>query len=137
MLSKHIRQFGAYIVGRKVGMNDGEILSTLPSNLRTELVLFLYRNTLRKVPFFDDKAPQFIAELVTVMKIEFYSPGDFVIIQEERAAEMFFVTEGTLSVRLYENRPNLSREFVVYCQHVLSDLLVFLFQPQSQLSTKE
>ena len=48
--------------------------SELSLPLRTELVLYLYREALEKLPFFQKKDPQFIVHIVTSLKLEYYAP---------------------------------------------------------------
>lgn len=43
-----------------------------------------------------------------MMKIEFHAPGDFLVVQGDLSTEMYFVGEGILGIREYENKPNLS-----------------------------
>jgi hypothetical protein len=42
--------------------------------LRTELVLFMYRDALERVPFFQGKDPLFIADVVSHLKLQYFSP---------------------------------------------------------------
>jgi hypothetical protein len=42
--------------------------------LRTEVILYLYRDTVEKVPFFHGKEPQFLADLVTCLRLEYFAP---------------------------------------------------------------
>ena len=106
-LSLRIRQFYDYIVEREVRNDETDIIAGLPSKLRTEIILFLFREIMVKVNYFQNKAPQFIAELVMNMKIEFYTPGDFVVVQGEMSTEMYFVVEGRLHIRDYGDVENL------------------------------
>lgn len=97
-----MREFYSYVVMKELDA-DSEIIGGLPSKLRTQIILFLFRDTLAKVLYFENKPPQFIAEIVMMMKIEFYSPGDFVVVQGEMSTEMYIVVEGRLSIRAYEH----------------------------------
>ncbi len=42
--------------------------------LRTELILYLYRDILGGVPFFKGKDPQFIVRIVPLLRLEYYGP---------------------------------------------------------------
>ncbi|GMH45876.1 hypothetical protein BSKO_13839 [Bryopsis sp. KO-2023] len=108
-LCNRIRQFYGYIVDKEVRNDETDIISGLPNKMRVEVVLFLFRDIMSKVMYFDNKAPQFIAELVMMMKIEFYAPEDFVVVQGEMSTEMYFIGEGTLAIRNYENMENLPK----------------------------
>lgn len=110
MMASKIRQFYSYIVDKEVRNDETDIIAGLPNKLRTDVILFLFRETLEKVQYFESKAPQFIAELVMMMKIEFYAPEDFVVVQGEQSTEMYFVGEGALAIRSYEDIENLPSE---------------------------
>ena len=51
-LMTKIRRFHSKAAEHHV-LNDVEIVSQLSTSLRTELLLFLYRDTLEKIPFFE------------------------------------------------------------------------------------
>ncbi|GMH41134.1 hypothetical protein BSKO_09044 [Bryopsis sp. KO-2023] len=109
IMANKIRQFYSYIVDKEVRNDETDIIAGLPNKLRTEVILYLFRETLEKVLYFENKAPKFIAELVMMMKIEFYAPEDFVVVQGEQSTEMYFVGEGTLAIRDYGNIENLPK----------------------------
>lgn len=112
-LGHKVREFYSYLTLKEVANDDSEIIGGLPSRLRTQLILFLFRDTLAKVLYFEDKPPQFIAELVMKMRLEFFSPGDFIVVQAEASTEMYIVVEGRLSIRAYENIQELHEQ--LYC----------------------
>lgn len=43
--------------------------------LRTELVLYLHRDALERVPFFHGKDPLFISDVVACLKLQHFAPG--------------------------------------------------------------
>ena len=55
---------------QKPALPDAEL--SVP--LRTELVLFMYREALERVPFFCGKDPLFIADVVSRLKLQYFSP---------------------------------------------------------------
>lgn len=73
-LADRIRGFYAYIIEREVQNDEADIIAGMSTALKTEVVLFLYRDTLEKVPFFRGKHPHFIAAVVTYLKMEYYGP---------------------------------------------------------------
>lgn len=48
-------------------------LTGLSAPLKTELVLFLYRDVLRRVPFFKGKDTQFITSVITHLHLDYFS----------------------------------------------------------------
>lgn len=74
VLADRVRNYYNYIVERQIQHDEEDIISGLSSSLRTEVVLFMYREALEGVPFFRGKHPQFITSLVTYLKLEYYCP---------------------------------------------------------------
>lgn len=64
------------------------ILDELNSVLRSEVLLFLERDLVKKIPFFNDKIPQFIAEMICMLQPLVIQAGDFIIRQGDQADEM-------------------------------------------------
>lgn len=63
----------------KDGFDDQQVLDMLPEHLRFDLSLYLNRDLIRKVPFFNDSEVGFIKRLAIHLRPQLYSPGDFVI----------------------------------------------------------
>jgi len=64
------------------------ILSELNSGLRAEVLLFLERDLVHKIPFFDDKIPQFVADMVCLLQPVVVQGGAFIIKEGDQADEM-------------------------------------------------
>lgn len=94
----------------RIDSDGAEIVSRLPDALRVETTLFLYKDTIAKLPFFDKKPNSLISELIAAMRTEIQSTGDFVAVQGERFTCMHFVSKGTLSVVRFDTQPCLSSE---------------------------
>jgi hypothetical protein len=73
-LADRVRNFYNYVLVREVHADEAEIISGLSSSLRNKTVMFLYKDAVEKVPFFRNKHPQFIASIVTCLKLEYYAP---------------------------------------------------------------
>ncbi|GAX74590.1 hypothetical protein CEUSTIGMA_g2038.t1 [Chlamydomonas eustigma] len=101
-LSNKVRDYYNYCVARTIHVDEAEIIAGLSVGLRMQVVMHLYREALERVPLFQGKPPQFITSLVTYLKLEYYSPGDIVVRQGEVGPEMYFISEGTLEVRVYD-----------------------------------
>ncbi|GMH39840.1 LOW QUALITY PROTEIN: hypothetical protein BSKO_07744 [Bryopsis sp. KO-2023] len=101
-LSTRVRNFYSYVTEREVQKDESDIIRGLSSQLQQEVLLYLYRETLEKVPFFRGKHPQFITMLVQHLKLEFCAPGEYVVREGDIGSEMYFVAEGILEVRTYK-----------------------------------
>ncbi|GMH40004.1 hypothetical protein BSKO_07908 [Bryopsis sp. KO-2023] len=100
-LAERVRTFFNYILSRQIIVEETSIINELSLPLRTEVVLYLYREALERLPFFQGKDPQFIVHIVTSLKLEYYAPGEVVIRQGDPGNVMYFVGNGRLEVRLY------------------------------------
>jgi cyclic nucleotide gated channel alpha 3 len=58
--------------------NLADDLGTLPSNLRKAIAMDVHMDTLKRVHVFQDCEPGLLGELVTKLKLQIYSPGDYV-----------------------------------------------------------
>ncbi len=59
-------------------VNEDEVLESLPDNLRKEIAMNVHMETLKRVAIFQDCEPGLLEELVTKLKLQIYSPGDYV-----------------------------------------------------------
>ncbi|GMH59532.1 hypothetical protein TrST_g11508 [Triparma strigata] len=74
------------------------ILDELSSNLRAEILLFVERVLIEKIPFFKGKIPQFVADCITMFQPMVFQEGDFIIKEGSAADEMYFLTKGRCAV---------------------------------------
>ncbi|GMH71165.1 hypothetical protein TL16_g05580 [Triparma laevis f. inornata] len=74
------------------------ILDELSSNLRSEILLFVERVLIEKIPFFKGKIPQFVADCITMFQPMVFQEGDFIIKEGSAADEMYFLTKGRCAV---------------------------------------
>uniref|UniRef100_A0A061QTN1 Potassium sodium hyperpolarization-activated cyclic nucleotide-gated channel protein n=1 Tax=Tetraselmis sp. GSL018 TaxID=582737 RepID=A0A061QTN1_9CHLO len=108
-LQQKIRKFYSLAAQQQL-TDDISIVNQLSTPLRTELLLFLYRNTLEKVPFFQGQDPQFVTSLVSKLQIEYYAEGDIVLKEGDHGNVMFFVVRGHLETRHYNFQDNNREE---------------------------
>lgn len=97
-LKDRVKSYYDYLWSRNKGIKEEEILSDLPSALRTEVSLYLYRDVLAKVPIFQKADKIFLNALVKILKPVVFSPGDYIIVQGEIGKEMYFISSGQVEV---------------------------------------
>eukprot|EP00775_Hariotina_reticulata_P011835 gene11835-11979_t len=102
-LAEKVRSYYNYVVAREVQSEEAAIIAGLSSSLRMQVVLHLYQEAVEKVPFFSGRNPHFITSVVTYLRLEYYSPGDIVVRQGDYGDRMYFLGEGMLEVRVYED----------------------------------
>ena len=59
-------------------LQGGDVIEILPYNLRKEIAMSVHIETLKRVKIFQDCEPGLLEELVTKLKLQIYSPGDYV-----------------------------------------------------------
>lgn len=64
-----------------------------------QVLLTLHARMFDRLPFLHDKHPQFLEQILPLLKLEFYASGEHVLWQHDISTEMYFVVEGTLEVR--------------------------------------
>ncbi|GBG29401.1 Potassium/sodium hyperpolarization-activated cyclic nucleotide-gated channel 1 [Hondaea fermentalgiana] len=78
--------------------SEHAILDDLSPALRREVVLFLNRDMVDKVPFFQGQDDNFICRLILCMTAEVCAPLDMIIRQGEVGKAMYFVRRGLVEV---------------------------------------
>ena len=65
-----------------------EILNELGSSLRSEVLLFMEEELISKIPFFNDKVPQFVADAITMFQPMVFQESDYIVREGTQADEM-------------------------------------------------
>lgn len=79
-------------------MNDKQTLQVLPYKLQAEIAMHVHFETLRKVRIFQDCEAGLLAELVLNLKLQVFSPGDYICRKGDIGREMYIVKKGKLQV---------------------------------------
>lgn len=74
------------------------MLSALPDKLKTEIAIRVHMNTLKDVRIFKDCEPGLLEALVLKLKLQVFSPGDYICRKGDVGKEMYIVKSGELSV---------------------------------------
>jgi hypothetical protein len=97
-LQRRIRDFYSYRWEKRLGFDESAILDDLPPSLQGDVSLFLKRDVIEKVPFFQGATDELIREIALAMRPQVYMPGDLVFRAGEKGAEMFFIGRGEVEV---------------------------------------
>eukprot|EP00638_Chattonella_subsalsa_P012254 CAMPEP_0117795248 /NCGR_PEP_ID=MMETSP0948-20121206/11185_1 /TAXON_ID=44440 /ORGANISM="Chattonella subsalsa, Strain CCMP2191" /LENGTH=746 /DNA_ID=CAMNT_0005626147 /DNA_START=15 /DNA_END=2255 /DNA_ORIENTATION=- len=95
-----IRRHYEYSWKRTQVYNEEEILSELPTTVRTEVALYIHQQTIMKVPFLRDLGEDVVPMLVHKLKPILASPRDVIIKEDYFGEEMYFVVGGELKMFL-------------------------------------
>ncbi|XP_066984411.1 cyclic nucleotide-gated cation channel subunit A [Macrobrachium rosenbergii] len=87
-----------YLWSNKQSLDEEGVLRLLPDKLKAEIAIHVHLDTLKQVRIFQDCEPGLLVELVLKLKLQVFSPGDFVCRKGDVGKEMYIVKRGNLSV---------------------------------------
>lgn len=97
-LQRRIVDYFGYMWQQRAAFDESNILTLLPSGIRTEVSLHLKRDVIQRVPFFRDATENFIREIASEMRPLVVTPGEFVFHSGDPAGNMYFISRGNLEV---------------------------------------
>nr|CFW94214.1 Eka-cGMP gated channel alpha 2 protein [Euperipatoides kanangrensis] len=97
-LEKRVIKWFDYLWTNKQSFDEEVILATLPDKLRAEIAIHVHLDTLKQVSIFQDCEPGLLVELVLKLKLQVFSPGDFICRKGDIGKEMYIVKRGKLGV---------------------------------------
>jgi hypothetical protein len=87
-----------YIWARYGGVNESEILSTLPPSLKSAVTSYLVGPFISPLPFFADCSDQLMTYLINLFQPRIFLHGDSIVTFGERGKEMFVIEKGNAQV---------------------------------------
>jgi CRP-like cAMP-binding protein len=97
-LERRVIKWFDYLWTNKQSLDEEAILSTLPDKLKAEIAIHVHFETLKRVSIFQDCEPGLLVELVLKLKLQVFSPGDYICRKGDIGKEMYIVKRGKLSV---------------------------------------
>lgn len=96
MIDRVIKHY-SFIFKLKSAFDENSFVNEMPEYLRNELILYVYRNEIPKISFFNnEKDTGFISYLLIAMSPIYCSPNDYVFHEGEIGTEMYFLIKGTV-----------------------------------------
>ena len=87
-----------YLWANKASMNEETVLNMMPGKLKGEMAMHVHLETLQKVRIFQDCEQGLLADLVLKLKLQVFSPGDYVCRKGDVGKEMYIIKRGKLDV---------------------------------------
>jgi hypothetical protein len=116
-LPTHIKDkivdYYTYVFESRNTLNESAVLADLPLYLRQEVVMYMNRDIIAKVPIFQGLEEQFIASIVLKLKPRVGLPNSFVLQKGDIGREMFIITKGAVEVVSEEDSNGNRIVFVV------------------------
>lgn len=95
-LEKRVISWFDYLWTNKQSLNEETVLSSLPDKLKAEIAIHVHFETLKRVSIFQDCEPGLLVELVLKLKLQVFSPGDYICRKGDIGKEMYIVKRGRL-----------------------------------------
>ncbi|CAH1985785.1 unnamed protein product [Acanthoscelides obtectus] len=92
-----IRWF-AYTWAESGALDEERVLSALPDKLKAEIAIRVHLDTLKRVRIFQDCEPGLLEALVLKLRLQVFSPGDYICRKGDVGKEMYIVKRGKLQV---------------------------------------
>lgn len=103
-IQQRVREYYEYLWETRHNISDTKVLGDLPHSLSLDVLIFLNREILQKVEFFQNANEIFIREIVKMFTTEVFLPGDFIIRQGEFGDCMYFLSNGSAEVLVGDNK---------------------------------
>ena len=97
-LQERVVKWFDYTWNNKQSVDDKAALEFLPEKLRAEIAIHVHLKTLRRVNIFKDCEPGLLVELVLKLRLQVFSPGDYICRKGDIGKEMYIIKRGKLQV---------------------------------------
>lgn len=108
----------------QLGVNGTKILTFFPTSFRAEMLLDMISPFLRNTFFVKDCTADFVAHILTFLKLELYLPDDSIFYEGERCNSLLFLYKGDVDLLTSKNV-----KFKTVNNCVLGDASFFGFEP--------
>jgi voltage-gated potassium channel len=93
------RAYFHYLWMNKKGYQDRSLLENLPAKLQSELLLFVNKPIVEKVPFLKGAAPELIEDLMDKLEPRIFVPGERIFHVDEPGNALYFIQSGEVDIR--------------------------------------
>jgi len=97
-LENRVIKWFDYLWSNKQSMDEESVLGMLPDKLKAEIAIHVHLDTLKKVRIFQDCEKGLLVDLVLKLKLQVFSPGDYVCRKGDVGKEMYIIKRGKLDV---------------------------------------
>ncbi|CAF4750230.1 unnamed protein product [Pieris macdunnoughi] len=97
-LEARVIRWFAYTWAESGALDEEHVLASLPDKLKAEIAIRVHLDTLREVEIFKDCEPGLLEALVLKLKLQVFSPGDYICRKGDVGKKMYIVKRGRLQV---------------------------------------
>ncbi|XP_045767715.1 uncharacterized protein LOC123869033 isoform X1 [Maniola jurtina] len=98
LLKKSVTEYWKYQWKRTGGWSHQKILGKLHANLNEDAVLYMYENTLREIPLFEDVEYSFFRAFAKKLKERYFQKGYMVMRSNEVTSNMYIIYRGKVDI---------------------------------------
>lgn len=97
-LEDRIIKWFDYLWDNRQTLDEDAVTAILPDRLKAETAIYVHLETLKRVQLFQDCEPDLLVQLVLKLKLQVFSPGDFICRVGDVGKEMYIVKRGEVNV---------------------------------------
>jgi len=97
-LNEQVRNYYEYLWAHHRGVKEDAIFDDLPTPFRLEILRYLTRELLEKVPLFKFCSPALRNVLLLALKPQTYAPDGYIAREGEVGNEIFFISRGKIEI---------------------------------------
>ncbi|XP_003740047.1 cyclic nucleotide-gated cation channel alpha-3 [Galendromus occidentalis] len=97
-LENRVIKWFDYLWTNKQSLDEERITGVLPDKLKAEIAIHVHLDTLKRVKLFQDCEPGLLVQLVLKLRLQVFSPGDYICRKGDVGKEMYIVKRGKLCV---------------------------------------
>lgn len=97
-LENRVIKWFDYLWINRQSLDEDDVTSVLPDKLKAEIAIHVHMDTLKRVKVFQDCEPGLLVQLVLKLKLQVFSPGDYICRKGDVGKEMYIVKRGQLHV---------------------------------------
>lgn len=103
-LESKIRAYYYYLWKNKKGYQDNSLLESLPGKLQSEMLMWINKAIVEKVPFLKGAQPEMIEDLMDRLEPRIYVPGERVFRVDDPGDALYLVHKGKVDILTRENK---------------------------------
>ncbi len=97
-LRERVHHYYGHLWESEVTHDEIQVLGDLPTELRTEIALVMHRHLIQRVPFFRDARPDFIRDIVLLLRPQLLVPATTFIREGSTGHDMYFISHGEVEL---------------------------------------
>lgn len=103
-MREKIRTYYHYVWMNKKGYQDDSLIEGLPEKLQSEMLLFINKPIIEKVPFLKGAGQDLLAQLMGQLRARIYVPEEDVFLYGERGDALYFIQTGQVDILTKEGQ---------------------------------